>query len=319
MKAKMTISNNIKIDAPEHSDAEIMQFPENSIIPNSSTHYAELAAAAASLKGKPIKEAANRGQEIFGVNPFLIEIEPGFNCRDYSLKENQEWVERLSQMIEAEGVQEPLTLFQRKEKPGIYFLADGECRLRATIMALERGAPIKTVPAKLEKRLTSEAERIFAQWRRNSGKNFTAMEMAVAFKRCLDFGYEVEEISKRSGMSIQRIEQILDFDANATTTVKEAVSNGEISVTLAATLVNNSKTAVAAEQAIKKAVATAKAKGKAKATAKDVSGDVGVKLNMKRHLVEIVERATVKSDGDIVTLKMHKEDYDLMMKALGLR
>lgn len=314
----MSSTNAVTIDVKSEENvqgAEIVQFPVD--VAGGTEHCAELAAEAMALRGKNIKEAASRGQEIFAVNPYFVEIEPGFNCRDYSQKDNQEWVERLSYMIEAEGVQEPITLFQRKDKPGIYFLADGECRLRATMMALERGAPIKTIPAKLEKRLTSDAERIFAQWRRNSGKNFTAMEMASAFKRCLDYGYDTSEIAKRAGLSVQRVDQILDFDAEASTGIKDAVAQGQISVSLATTIVNQTKSAMEAEKAVKKAVAVAQSKGKTKATAKDVAGDMGVKLNKNRHIKDIFERATVKKEGDNVRLTMTQEDYDLLNKALG--
>lgn len=299
--------------------AEIVQFPNGN--GNNSTHYDDLKAEAEQLRGKNIKDASagNGRTDIFKINPLLVNVDVGFNKRDFTLAENIAHVEKLAAMIAEDGVQEPVTLFQKKDEPGTYYLADGECRYRATLLCLERGIEIRTIPAKLEPRYTSDAERIFAQYRRNSGKNFTPMELAANFHTVLGHGYSIEQIAKKAGFTVQYIEKILEFDSEATPVVKEAVASGQISASLASTLVSTSRTSKEAEKSVKTAVKNALARGKTKATAKDVGGDLGAKLNLRTTVRAILDSSTVKTvDDSHVRLTMTKDDYNKLIASVGL-
>ena len=66
------------------------------------------------------------------INPRLIDIEPGFNARDYTLPENRAHLDRLKLLIVAAGrVNEPITVRLNRET-GRATVVDGECRLRST-------------------------------------------------------------------------------------------------------------------------------------------------------------------------------------------
>ena len=81
-----------------------------------------------------IREIAEGRSDVHRVNPFLIKIEPGFNAREIDAPSTQEHIDELAQSIAKIGVQRPLKV---RNKGGEMLLKDGECRLRATIRAIE--------------------------------------------------------------------------------------------------------------------------------------------------------------------------------------
>jgi hypothetical protein len=73
------------------------------------------------------------------IDPRLIDIEPGFNARDYTLPENRAHLDRLKLLIiEAGRVNDPICVRLNRET-GRATVIDGECRLRATLELIADG------------------------------------------------------------------------------------------------------------------------------------------------------------------------------------
>lgn len=215
-----------------------------------------------------IKEISQHRTDVFHVDPRELAVKDGWNARNFDDPDNKAHIEELASSIAAVGVRKPLDVFL---EDGTFYISDGECRLRATMLAIERGAEIKTVPVINEKRSVSEAERLFNQIVGNSGKRFTAIEQAVVFKRLLDFGWDEKEIAAKVPCSTQHVRDLLQLQA-APAAIQQMVKSGEISPTLALTTVKKAKgDGKAATAKLKEAVRTAKASGKKKATAKHVN------------------------------------------------
>lgn len=282
-------------------------------------HAQTLRAAAEANRGKPMKELAQSRTDMFRLNPYDIQVVAGFNCRNFSTPENIQHVTELARSICSRGVREPITVFTQKNVPGV-FLADGECRLRATIIAIEEmGANIISIPAKLENRFnTSDADRVFSQFERNGGKNFTVMEMADAFIRCIDGGYTEKQLVEKSGYTAARIRQILAFKEDASSEIQQLVVNGQVSVGLAQQVISQSHSVAAAGKVLTRAVKTAKEAGKTKATAKHVTGKIGQKLNLKKALAEIFEAAKVRRVGENQVVTFASDEYNRLTDLLGI-
>ncbi|MHB8148482.1 MAG: ParB/RepB/Spo0J family partition protein [Vulcanimicrobiaceae bacterium] len=196
--------------------------------------------------------------------PHTIKVEPGFNVRDFDAPENQEHVKTLAESIKAVGVQVPIKV---RFTNGEFFLVDGESRLRATLLAIADGAPIKTIPAVQEAKFVSEAERVAGLLTHNSGKRLNQIERGEAFARLARFGWTETEIAQKTGITPSYVTSILLLHA-APTTVKRLVLDGKVSSTVAIQAIRaHGDNAVAV---LEGAVADAAASGKAKATSKNI-------------------------------------------------
>ena len=211
-----------------------------------------------------IKDFAESRGTLLNVDPRNIHVMDDLNARNLATQDNVEHIEWLSKSIATEGVKVPLTVFQQDNK---LYVSDGHCRLAATLLAIEGGADIKTVPCIPEARGTNDVDRILSQNVFNSGKQLTPLERGVNFKKAVALGASVAHIAKAVGMSTSYVHQVINFQA-APAEVHAAVANGEISSTLALDLVRERGVEEGAK-AVKEAVTAAKAEGK-KATAKHV-------------------------------------------------
>jgi|WetSurMetagenome_2_1015567.scaffolds.fasta_scaffold10977_5 ParB family transcriptional regulator, chromosome partitioning protein len=182
-----------------------------------------------------LKDVAKR-TALFHYDPRQLYVLPGFNSRAVDDPANRQHIEELAGSIAQLGVRQPLTVFIEDDK---VFVSDGHCRLAATLLAIERGADIKTVPVLQEPRGANEADRVFSQIVRNSGKPLTAFEQGAVYKRLVGFGWTVAQIAEKSGKSISHINQALDFQ-EAPDEVHKLVTSGQISATLAAKVVRKS-------------------------------------------------------------------------------
>lgn len=238
---------------------------------------AEAILAAGEVVG--LKALSNGRSDQYRINPYLLNIKPGWNARDLTAVDNAEHVDELAKSIAAIGVQQPLTVYAEGHK---VFVSDGHVRHAATLRAIEvYGAEVKTVPVQTESRGSNEADRILSQITRNSGKPLTPVEKAKVVKQLYDFGWTVEEISAKIGHTVLRVNQLLDLHA-APEAVKALIANGEVSSTLAQQVLNKSGgDGEAALEVLTDAVEAAKAEGKDKATAKHVDGKVTPKVVVK--------------------------------------
>jgi ParB-like chromosome segregation protein Spo0J len=171
-------------------------------------------------------------------------------------------VEWLSQSIEHEGVKNPLKVFSEGEH---VFVANGHCRLAATMLAIGRGADIASVPCIVEPKGTNDVDRKLDQILDNAGKPLSPLEAGENIKYAVAKGWSVDQIAKKLGRSTTYVYSALDLQG-APAAVHEAVRMGSISATSAAGIVR-AVGADAAPAVVRQAVATAKAAGKTKATA----------------------------------------------------
>jgi ParB/RepB/Spo0J family partition protein len=215
-------------------------------------------------------------RDIHSIDPRLILTRPGWNGRDFTDPENIEHIEKLAKSIAKIGVKEPITCYW---DGGNAYLSDGECRLRAALLAISNGHDIKAIPVKAEDRYQNEADRLFSQVIRNSGKPFTPMEQAKVFKRLLDLGWDEPEIAEKSGASLSRVGQVLSLLC-LPEPIRQMVSAGEVSASLAQKVAADAGTANEAVQTLQTGIAIAKKAGKKRVAPKHLNGgtfkDLGI-------------------------------------------
>lgn len=285
----------------------------------------KIAARAAGRTGG-IKNLAEGRSDVHKLNPVHIEIESGFNIRDF---DNDpiviEHVDNLAQSIAQIGVQRPLKV---RNKGNRFILVDGECRLRATIRAIDfYGAEIHTVPVIIADRSMNDADATLGLLVENSGLDVTPLGKGEAVKRLINFGWSKEEVATKSGMSKSRIGQLLDL-VGLGSEVQALIKDGTLTATAAlgvarevhfddAKIVERVKAAVEAKQ-------SAPAKGKAAASAKTrVTARALTSVpSLKSALATIIGDADVENVGSgddaTVILTISAADYAAVKTLLKL-
>ncbi len=254
-----------------------------------------------------LKEIAGKRTDIFWVSPYDIKEKLGWNCRVDSDPKNQDYIISLAMSIKEVGVKEPLTVF--READGIY-LDEGHCRLRAVAYANEHlGAEIKRIPVKTDPRGTSEADRILRQ--ALDGKPKTTYELGIVYARLQGYGWTLAEIASKVGKTEQTIKDALDLQG-ASKEVKELVTSGQVSATVATRAVQAKGAEAAAE--LKTAVTRARAEGKKKATARHVPSAKRAEpktMQMAASLTKTLRTIADEMDEGAITLGISSRDIDL--------
>lgn len=243
--------------------------------------------------------------DLFRIDPRDLHVKSDWNVRDWTLKENVEHVEALCQSIMEVGVKQPLTVVWSEGKA---WIDDGECRYRACMLAIERGAPLRTVPCRSADRLADAVERRFNRFLANTGKQFNPLEMAKDFKYFIDQGWQQSDIAKKAGMSQGRVSQILDY-LTMPPEVKEMVANGTVSTSLAQQVVKEQ-----GENAAKVLQDGAKAAKGGKVRPENVG---------RKSIAKAVKEAFEYSDADdsaedICIIKMPMEHWDIIRELLKI-
>lgn len=259
--------------------------------------------------------------DIHWIDPHNLNVRLQWNARDFNDPTNQAHIDQLSLSIAEIGVKEPLTVIWEDSKA---WVVDGECRLRATLRAIEvHKAPIKTIPTKSEVRYASEADQLFGQVVRNSGKPFSQMESAKVFKRLLDLGWQQADIAKKAGLTPARISQILDLLAMPEP-IKQMVTNGQVSASMAVATLKEHNPGKAVE-VLKDAVAVAQSEGSQRAMPKHVEAPAVAKppvgkrsLGIEKIIREAIDYSDVDNNDEIVIIKMPEEHWNAIVKALKL-
>lgn len=275
-------------------------------------------AALKSGDAKSIKDLMKGRADVYKLNPFDIQIEPGFNARDVTSPKVQEHIESLAQSIASIGLQKPIKVQMRN---GRAKLIDGECRLRAVIRAIEvHGAEIRTVDAILANKTLSDAEATLALVVDNGGLDLNALEKAQAFKRLDAFGWSRKEIAERAGYTEARVGQLIEL-AGVPDELKTMIKNDEISSTLAWSIAKeNDFDAEATMSCVKAALAEAQSKGRVKVTARSVAG---TRTSIKSTVSSILKSADIcedeEEDGDgMVIVSFRRDDWNTLQQALKL-
>ena len=215
---------------------------------------------------------ATKRTDIYQIDPRNIVVVEGFNARkNFDLDE-------LKEQIRKAGVLNPITVIPFKDKETgaeKYRLVDGERRYRAVMALLAEGEDIKRIKAMYLPKGTKEEDLLIQQLLKNTGKQFSEIEMAKLFNRFKEqWGYTQTEIADKfckKASFVSRCMALLDLPAE----IIEMMERGEISADTARQIANRHKDDVDAQvEDAEKAVNTAKAKGKKTATTKDIPVNV---------------------------------------------
>ena len=215
---------------------------------------------------------ATKRTDIYQIDPRNIVVVEGFNARkNFDLDELKEQIRKV-------GVLNPITVIPFKDKETgaeKYRLVDGERRYRAVMALLAEGEDIKRIKAMYLPKGTEEEDLLIQQLLKNTGKQFSEIEMAKLFNRFKEqWGYTQTEIADKfckKASFVSRCMALLDLPAE----IIEMMERGEISADTARQIANRHKDDVDAQvEDAEKAVNTAKAKGKKTATTKDIPVNV---------------------------------------------
>ena len=215
---------------------------------------------------------ATKRTDIYQIDPRNIVVVEGFNARkNFDLAELKEQIRKV-------GVLNPITVIPFKDKETgaeKYRLVDGERRYRAVMALLAEGEDIKRIKAMYLPKGTKEEDLLIQQLLKNTGKQFSEIEMAKLFNRFKEqWGYTQTEIADKfckKTSFVSRCMALLDLPAE----IIEMMERGEISADTARQIVSQNKDDEDAQvEAADKAVKTAKAKGKKTATTKDIPVNV---------------------------------------------
>lgn len=217
--------------------------------------------------GARLRDIASGRRDALNIDPKLIKIEPGYNPRQYTLFENRQHLDQLKLSIAQVGVLQPLLARWDGEQA---VLIDGECRLRACLELIKEGVEIKTVPV-LQETASDEASRLLLSLATNTGKPFSVLELGAAYKRLSRHGWSNQEIAEKSGTTTAKVAQAIEL-AEAPTDVKELVTAGSVTPSLARQVVREKGDKAGADLRAK--VSQAKAAGKKKATREKSEGKV---------------------------------------------
>ncbi len=177
----------------------------------------------------------SKAETILQLAPDILVEREGWNVRLEHDPDNIAHIEQLAESIFNVGVLEPLTAFREgtdAEGEARYVITNGHCRLAAVRQAIARGAPIKSVPVRLEPKSASEADHTFSMVARNTGKNLSQLELGFTCTRLLAFGWADADLAAKSGYSLQHIRNVLTLAA-APKQVTELVETGQVSASLA--------------------------------------------------------------------------------------
>jgi ParB/RepB/Spo0J family partition protein len=228
------------------------------------------------------------------LDPRTIKVEPGYNVRDLSTPEAQEKLRDLAKSIAAIGVQQPLTV---RLKGDDVFVVAGHRRLSATMLAIEGGAEIKTIPCMGEPKGTSDEDRTADLIVSNSSDPLKALEVAAAIKRLIAFGWDAAKIAERCGWgSAQTVDNYLAL-LSMPEEIKASVRTGEVSPSTAREVVR--KHGDKAGETLAAAKVQAASEGKSRITTAHVKASTGEFQNNAANIkIMIGALQTIAEDGD---------------------
>lgn len=225
---------------------------------------------------------SNRDTGTLMVELSKLRIYPGLNPRLPS----EEWeahIEYLASVMLEQGywAHKPIYGFVSKMgKNNVIYIADGESRFRAAMLAKERGAEIDEIPVRLAPEGTSIEQIMLQLAPSNKGREFTPLEKALLAQRQMISGRTVVQVAENLSCSPEYVHQLLTL-ASAPTKVREMVRKGTVPAAMAIEVVRsgNIENPVATLEA---AVENATKQGKTKATAKHLPQNM-MEKSLKKH------------------------------------
>lgn len=187
----------------------------------------------ASIKGT-MKAAGAGSRDLWQVEPSKLHVIDGLNPRVM----NDAYVAHIRELadsMKSEGYyqDQPLAGYTANiNGEAVICIYSGHSRLLAVTLANSEGAEITRVPVTVSQEGLSMEDITVALIRGNGGKNLTYYESAVVCKRLVKYGFELEEIEKRTGIALNLIKNRLSLMASPLK-LRELVANETISATLA--------------------------------------------------------------------------------------
>lgn len=145
-----------------------------------------------------------------------------------NVRRKYEGIEELAQSIKENGIMQNLTVVPDKEEEGKYLVVIGNRRLTAA-----REAGLETAPCVVVEDM-AEKEQITTMLAENMNrKDLTVYEEAEAMQMCFeDFGFKVEEIEEKTGLSKTTINHRLNIAKLDKETLVEKVEDKEFQLSL---------------------------------------------------------------------------------------
>ena len=244
-----------------------------------------------------LEDLGTTGVRATRLRPEIIIIDWKKNYREKDSQATQDHIAWLKESIRQDGVKKPIDVIFSEGKP---YLESGYCRLTAAQQLREEGWDgfIDALPVKGD-----EANRLAKSIIDNTALPPALMELGKALQQLLDWGWEMDRVSKCVPPSITTdpakalrvAKKALDLNA-APLAVKEAVKKGRDGVKLSepAAVKIARQNPIDPEPAIEKEVQRAKAAGKTTATR---SKGEGAATKAKAATAKQVEEWLKKADA----------------------
>ncbi|OAD16492.1 hypothetical protein [Achromobacter insolitus] len=229
--------------------------------------------------------------DLFRVNPRLVEEEEGFNLRDYDDPEVIAHIEGFAQSYMAGNFVPPWIV--RTDSEGRILVVEGHCRRLGALLAIERGAElpfVDTVPFR-----GNDADRVHMMLKSNDGLKFRPLKVAEGYLRLSRMGHSNVDIARKQIVTPSRVEQMLLL-ATADSDVHQLVRDGVVTADVAIEAVRKYREKAGAF--LRGEYEKAKSQGKSKVTRSTMRGPtlppkvVGSVVTALRGAVESFDTAT---------------------------
>ncbi len=172
--------------------------------------------------------SASKGEQLL-VLPEDIHVLPDFNVRtkgpEYTAR-----VRFIADSMKARGFNpsKPLSVIAGilDGKPVIY-VVDGHTRLDAAILAISEDADIEYIPIVLSDKSTTMEDLTVELVVGNTGEKLKPLEMAIACKRLVKFGWSEERIAGAFGITSKYVGQLLTV-VGAPSAIRKMVDDGTV-------------------------------------------------------------------------------------------
>lgn len=246
-----------------------------------------------SIKGA-MKAVGAGSRDLWQCDPSKLRIIEGLNPRVMNEKYKAH-IRDLADSMLLNGFYQDHPLAGYVDEEENVYVYSGHSRLLAVALANQEGAEIPRVPVTVSQVGLSMEDITVSLIRGNSGKNLTYYESALVCKRLVKYGYELEEIAKRTGIALPLVKNRMSLMA-APLKLREMVADEIVSATLAIEMITQH--GGKALEKIQEAMEVATDKGKTRVLkAQTVQGDVFERAKyVKKAAPKLYEAAGVIRD-----------------------
>lgn len=178
--------------------------------------------------------------DIYFAPPTAFKQRSGWNDARRADPDYPAHVRRLADIMKVEGFHRDKPLSVAPDADGSLYLTDGHTRHDAVGLANSEGAGIEAIPFVVESKGTTEEDRIFGTFSKNTARSLTPLGEAINIKRLMTLGVAMDEIARRLAYTPAVINARLDLMASPQP-VKDMVQGGVLSASLAVATVREHK------------------------------------------------------------------------------